>query len=189
MLPGPVSKAMTSLADAPAGMAVRLAMPPMFCTMRPMRWLAIEQVIEEGNQGRAFASRSHIGGAEIGYHRDAHARGDHRAFARLPGDREFASQKWRGFALMVERLAMASDELDFLAEASLGGQDSFGIQFGEQEIQSGQVGDAGLLCVHGFQHGAADRFGIWVFGMSQEFEDRFVESRAHAGEAPASARP
>ena len=148
--------------------------------------VAIEQVVEEGNQRRAFASGGHVGGAEIGDDRDADTGGDHRAFSGLPGDGQFAAQEFRGLALVVESLAVASDQFCFQAEAALGGEYGFGVEFGQQEIQTRQIGYAGLLCVHGFQHGLADFFRVWVFGLGQEFECEVRWSRKHAGESPAT---
>ena len=107
--------------------------------------VAIEQVIEEGNQRRAFASGGHVGGTEIGDDRDADARGDHGAFSGLPGDGQFAAQKFRRLALVIESLAVAADEFCFQAETALGGEYGFGVEFGQQKIQAGQVGYAGLL--------------------------------------------
>ena len=55
-------------------------------------------------------------------------------------------------------------------ETALGGEHSFGVEFGQQEVQPGQIGYAGLLRVHGLQDRLADRFRIRVFGLGQEFE-------------------
>ena len=112
--------------------------------MRPIRRIAVEQVIEKGNQGRALAAGGHVGRAEIGHDGDADPRGDHRAFSGLPGDGQFAAQEFCRLALVVERLPVAADEFYFHAETALGGKDGFGVEFGQQKIQAGQVGDAGL---------------------------------------------
>ena len=77
----------------PPAIAVRLAIPPMFCTMRPIRLIAIKQIIEKGNQRRALAAGSHVGRTEIRNHRNSNSRGDDRAFARLPGDRDLVPEK------------------------------------------------------------------------------------------------
>ena len=138
--------------------------------MRPIFGIAIKQVVEEGNQRRAFASGGHVGGAEIGNDRNSDTGGEHRAFSRLPGDGQVSSEKFLGFALVVESLAVAADQFCFQAETALGGEYRFGVEFGQQEIQPGQVGYAGLLCVHGFQHGLTDFFRVGVFGLGQEFE-------------------
>ena len=89
--------------------------------MRPISRVAIEEVIEEGNERGAFASGGHVGGAEIGNDRDADTGGDYRAFAGLPGDGHVSAQKSRRLALVVESLAVASDQVCFQAETALGG--------------------------------------------------------------------
>ena len=45
---------------------------------------------------------------------NANSRREDRAFACLPGDRDFRPEKGRGLALMVERLAVAADESSFM---------------------------------------------------------------------------
>ena len=98
------------------------------------------------------------------------ARGDHGAFSGLPGDGQFAAEKFRRLALVIESLAVAADEFYFQAETALGGEYGFGIEFGQQKIQAGEVGYAGLRGVHGLQHRLADGFRVRVLGLGYEFE-------------------
>ena len=86
------------------------------------------------------------------------ARRDHRAFSGLPGDGQLAAQKFRGLALVIESLAVAADQFCFQAETALGGEHGFGIEFGQQKIQAGQIGYAGLRRVHGLQDRLAHGF-------------------------------
>ena len=132
--------------------------------------IAVEQVIEKGNQGRALASGGHVGRTEIGHDGNACARGNHGAFSGLPGDGQLAAQEFRGLALVIESLAVAADEFYFQAETALGGEYRFGIEFSQQKIQAGKIGHAGLCGVHGLQDGLADGFRVRVLGLGQEFE-------------------
>ncbi len=50
------------------------------------------------------------------------------------------------------------------------GKDGFGVEFGQQKIQAGEVGDAGLLGVHRLQDRLSDGFRVWVFGLGYKFE-------------------
>ncbi len=143
--------------------------------------IAIQQVIEEGNQRRAFASGGHVGGAEIGDDRNADTSGEHRALSGLPCDGQLAAKKFRRLALMIESLAVAADQFCFQVETALGGEEGFGVEFGEQKIQAGQIGYAGCFRVHGF----AGRLGGLFFGYgysawARNLKDRFVEPK-HAG--------
>src|SRR6266404_5121482 len=83
--------------------------------------IAIEQVIEEGNQGRAFASRSHVGWTKIRDDRDADSGRENGAFSSLPGDGQLAAQEFGGLALVVESLAVTTDQRCFQAESALSG--------------------------------------------------------------------
>jgi len=143
----------------------------MFCTTRPI-CRSIEQVVEKGNQGRALASGGHVGRAEIGHDGDACARGNHGAFPSLPGDSQFAAQKVRRLALVIESLAVAADEFYFQAETVLRGENSLGVEFGQQKIQAGEVGYADLCGIHGLQHRTADGFRVRVLGLGHEFESQ-----------------
>ena len=108
-----MSKAVTCFADAPAGNRGEICDAADVLHDASDLGIAIKQVVEKGNQRRAFASGGHVGGAEVGDDRDSDAGGKHRAFSGLPGDGQVASQKFRGLALMVESLAVASDEFCF----------------------------------------------------------------------------
>ena len=113
MLPGPVSKAMTW-----SGFGVGRNRGEVGNAADVLRdasdvRIAIERVVEKRHQRRAFAAGGHVGGTKIRNDRDAEPRRDHRAFAGLPGDGEFASEKRRRGSLVIERLAVASDEVEF----------------------------------------------------------------------------
>ena len=150
MLPGPVSKAVTCFGRCSRRDRRQICDPADVLHDAADFGIAIKQVVEEGNQRRAFASGGHVGGAEVGDDRNADAGGDHRAFSGLPGDGQVASQKFRGLALVVESLAVAADQFCFQAETALGGEYGLGVEFGQQEIQTRQIGYADLLGVHGF---------------------------------------
>ena len=72
-----------------------------------------------------------------------------------------------------------------MAESPLRGQHRVGVQFREQEIQSGKIGHACVRGVHGCEHCLANIFRIGVFGMRQEFEGQVHRSRRTRAGAPA----
>ena len=55
--------------------------------------VAIEQVIEKGNQGRAFAASGHVRRTKIADHRSSDPGRDDRALAGLPGRRDLRPRK------------------------------------------------------------------------------------------------
>ena len=57
----------------------------------PAAAVAKQSVIKERNQRRALAAGRHIGGTEIGNHRNAQSRCDDGSFASLPGGAELAA--------------------------------------------------------------------------------------------------
>ena len=104
----------------------------------------IQQIVEERNQRRPFASRGHIRRTEIRNHRHSHAGCDHRAFAGLPGGRDPMAQKALPLALMVERLPVTADELYFAMKSALRCEHRVGVEFRQQEVEPRQMGDTGL---------------------------------------------
>ena len=83
MLPGPVSKSNTSPGRAPAGMTVRLAMPP---TGVPGDHRG-EAGSPPWDQRRAFTTGRHVGRTKIGYDRRPYEVRDHSRLADLQGAR------------------------------------------------------------------------------------------------------
>ena len=98
-------------------------------------------------------------------------------------------EEYRGLALVVERLAVAADQFYLLAKAPLRRQHGLGVEFRQQEIQSGQFGHAGLRRVHRFQHSLADILRVRIFGVGDEFERQVREASTRAGESPAPHNP
>src|SRR5581483_6052005 len=87
--------------------------------------MAIDEVIEEGNQRRTFASCGHVRRAEVGHRRCSSARRYDRALARLPGDRQFAAEERLALATVIERLTVAADQLDAQPRPASGFGDRF----------------------------------------------------------------
>ncbi len=81
-----------------------------------------------------------------------------------------------GLALMVERLAVAADQFCLLVKAPLGGEHGFGVEFGQQEIQSGQIARR-WLCVAFMASSTAWRtaFGYGYSAWARNLNDRFAE--------------
>jgi len=75
--------------------------------------MAAEHIIQDGNQRRALASHSHIGGTEIGNDRHAGPGSDDRRLSRLPRTGDPSSEIRSRRALMVERLPVAANQLTF----------------------------------------------------------------------------
>ena len=126
MLPGPVSKAM---AFPPGESTVMLAIPPM---LRATRWIVLmteQQIVDEGNERRAFASRCYIACAELRHDGDSEALGDHVRFADLQRIRCAAR------ALVINRLAVTADQLD-RSDRHAAFDDGFGVELAEFEVQA-----------------------------------------------------
>ena len=138
----------------------------------PVTAMAVEHVIEEGNQRRAFAAGSHVGGTKIGDHRHADLRRDHRRLAGLPGAGDAAPEKRRWRSLVIERLAVAADQFALQPRASLRGANRVGIEFAQQELQPRKIGDAGRPRVHRREHSATHLGRIGKLVMRQQFEAR-----------------
>jgi hypothetical protein len=84
---------------------------------------------------------------------------------------------------------MATDQVNFLTEASLRSQHGIGIKLRQQKIQSCQLGHAGLGGVHSFQHCAAYLSGVGVFSLGYEFERQVREARRTRAGAPTPHNP
>ncbi len=92
MFPGPVSKAITASGAAPAGIAVKFAMPPMFCKTRPRFGIGKQHVIEQRNERSALPAGQHVGGPEVRDDGNAERRSDRLRLARLPGAGKFPAR-------------------------------------------------------------------------------------------------
>jgi hypothetical protein len=183
MLPGPVSKAITADGFAAAGIAVRLAMPSYVLQHAAARWVSKKNIIEQGNEGRALSARKHIGGTKIRNDRDSeHGRDDLR-FAGLPGAREFSSRIFLGLRLVVERLPVASDQVELERMLLEGGAHGFCIGNAQPPVEACQFSGRRGRCVHGRQHRASQRGRIRKSPMSQQRELRaqFARRDAHHG--------
>jgi len=93
-------------------MTVMLAIPPIFSEMRPSVDGGRERS-RKGDEWRAIAAESEVGGAEIGDGGDAGASGDDGAFADLESGGGWCSEVGHGFPLMENGLAVVADEIDF----------------------------------------------------------------------------
>ena len=72
--------------------------------------IAIQQVVEKGNQRRTLSAGSHISRPKIGYNRDTYPSGDDSAFSSLPRHGEFPSKKRLTLALVIESLSVAAHQ-------------------------------------------------------------------------------
>ncbi len=111
MFPGPVSKATTCEGPAFGGSAVRLPMPPRFCSTRPRVGMAKQHVVEQRDQGSTLSADHHIGGAKVRDHGNAALLRQHRHLADLPGAGCLAAEVTRGSGLVIDGLTMAADQI------------------------------------------------------------------------------
>src|ERR1700758_1796729 len=81
--------------------------------------IAIKQVVKKWNQRSAFAANRHVRGAKIGYYGSADSGRNHGAFAGLPSHGYLATKESLWLALMVERLPVATDQIQFHAGPAL----------------------------------------------------------------------
>ena len=122
--------------------------------------MAVEHVIKEGNQRRAFAASGHVGRTKIRDYRYAQLRCDDGGFTRLPSAGNATAEEWLGIALVIERLTVAPDQFALQARAALRGAHGISIEFAQQKIQAAKIGDTGRLRVHRSQHSAPHIVGV-----------------------------
>lgn len=108
--------------------------------------MAVEDVVDEGDEGRALAAYGDVGGAKIGDGGDAGASGDDGRFPDLESGSGGKAEEGNGTALVEDGLAVAADQGDArwrefkLAE---GGQSGFGEDVTEAEIKLRDLGGSG----------------------------------------------
>src|SRR5262249_61799178 len=73
--------------------------------------VAKQRVVKERDERRAPAARSHVCRTKVGNHWGTETRGHHCSLARLPGTGDLPSSVVRGFALVVDGLAVAADAI------------------------------------------------------------------------------
>lgn len=100
--------------------------------------MAVEKIVDIGNERGALASESHVGGAKIRNRGDAGARGDDRTFADLKSRSGGEAEIFRRLTLVENRLAVITNEpdtfrgnLEFLARS----KDSVCINVPETKVQ------------------------------------------------------
>jgi len=82
-----------------------------------------------------------------------------RSFAGLPRGCDFAAEKTRRLALVIEGLPVASRrDQPFTRNWPLRSQNGIGIQLAKEKIQACQAGYAGSGSVHGGEHGLLELF-------------------------------
>ena len=120
--------------------------------------MAIQDVVEKGNQRCAFAASGHVGGSEIGYDGHCRALRENGALSCLPGAGDLASEEEGGLSLVIESLPVTPDETgaDFVLLAGAG--DCLRIKFAEKEIQASEIGHRNLG-IHERQDGATNGCG------------------------------
>src|SRR6202035_1194816 len=97
-------------------------------------------------------------------------RGDNCCLACLPGGSNLAAKKGLSVTLMIERLAVASDEFCFHSGLSLSSHHGVSIEFSQEKIQARQISYACACGIHCSQHGGANCLGIRIFGVPEQFE-------------------
>src|SRR6266849_1815575 len=77
-------------------------------------WMAIEKIVGVGDERRALAAESDIGGAKITDRGDARASRDDGRFADLQCRGGRPAEVWGGSSLMINSLAVAADQRNVL---------------------------------------------------------------------------
>src|SRR5882762_3558319 len=100
--------------------------------------MAVESVVGKGDEWRATAAESEVGGAEVGDGGDAGACGDDGAFADLESGSGWSAEvrDWR--ALVKNGLAVVADEIDFArrdAEFVAGGKGGLSVDVAEEGME------------------------------------------------------
>ena len=103
-------------------------------------------------------------------HRHAELRRENRSLARLPGTGDAAAEKWLRVALVIDRLAVAADQLTLQASAPLRRAHRIGIKFSQQEVESREIGNTGRRRVHGGEYRASDVGRIGKLVVRQQFQ-------------------
>src|SRR5271157_402112 len=134
--------------------------------------MAVEHVIEEGNQRRALATCGHVSGTKVRHHGKAEFCGDDGSFAGLPCASDAAAQKQRWVPLVIERLPVTADQFALQPGAALCRTNRVGIEFAEKEIGPREIGDAGRLRVHHCQNGTTHIVRVRELIVGQQLETR-----------------
>ncbi len=114
--------------------------------------VAEEKVVDEGDEGRALAAESNIGGAKVGDGEDASAGGDDGGFGDLEGGGEFGDGDFavggKSFALPLveDGLTVGADGGDliwFRAGFFKEGEGGTGEEFAEEEVEMRDLAGGG----------------------------------------------
>ncbi len=101
--------------------------------------VAVEQVVEEGNQRCAQAPGRHVGWTEVGDYRYARTGGNDRTLARLPCARHIAPQVRTKVALVIKRLPVTANQVQLQPRTFRRRVNGVCVQFAEKKVQARQV--------------------------------------------------
>src|SRR6267154_3223439 len=135
--------------------------------------MAVESVVGKGNEWRAIAAESEVGGAEVGNGSDAGTRGDDGAFADLESGSGWRAEVrgWR--ALMKNCLAVVADEIDFArcdAEFFAGGKGGVGVDVAEAGVELAEFAGSDGRLFSDAEDFLADGGGEGDGGVVEEFD-------------------
>ena len=174
MLPGPVSKAMTFSWPRAGGDDGEIADAADVLKNAGADGVGEEDVIEQGDEGRALAAGGDVSRAEVGDDGDAGGGGEEGGFAELPGAGEAAACVECGHALVVEGLAVAADEGRSNFGGVDGGAEGFSVGEAEAPVQMGEFGGGCGVCIglsgHSSEDGVAEGLGEGKGSVGEEGE-------------------
>ena len=116
-----------------------------------------QKIVNEGDQRRALAPGGHVAWPEVVDNRDLSSFGQDRPVADLQRRSHLPAQVIGRLGLVEDRLAVAADQLDRLridAGDLAGFEERFGVDFGQQEIEPGDLARMGGAVAHSEQRGA-----------------------------------
>src|SRR5690242_11942675 len=137
--------------------------------------VAIKNVIHKWDERGALAACGYIGGTKIGDGGDAGACGDDGGLGDLHGGGSSRAEKGRGRALMIDRLAMRTDERNAArpdAEFFAGAKDGVSEKFAETEIELADFARGGGCAVGEAENGFANGGRVGECGEIQKLRVR-----------------
>ena len=119
--------------------------------------IAVQKIVDERYQRRAFSPGRHIRRTKIRNHRNSQPRRDHRAFSRLPRGRQLSSQKSFRHSLVIKRLPMTADQIKLHAMLARCLSHGLSVQFAEKKVQPSQIRNPSQFRIHHPQNRASNR--------------------------------
>ncbi len=141
-----------------------------------------EDVVEHRDERRALPTRGKVGGSEVGHDGDAEALGEEAGLSDLPGGAGGYAEILLSDALMVQGLAVTTDEVGLKVGGGGGLFDGIGVERSKSPVKARELGDCNRGTVHRGQDGSADSRGVGDGRMVEQLQLRGILA-AHADAA------